>query len=98
LEGPLCVRLILGLGPGARVKDVDNLAKGVLDALQGRAFVNDRQICHLDLLRLTGLASEGLIGVRMARTRVAEHDDTIDVRHLVNWAGVKAIDIRDPNL
>lgn len=91
----LCLRFVFCLGPSDRLKDVDNLAKGLLDSLQGRLYVNDRQIAHLDVLRLTGLASEGSIAVRIARTLVNVHDDVIDQRYLVDWQNVNAIDIRD---
>jgi hypothetical protein len=37
---------------GETVPDVDNLAKGVLDAMQGVVFGNDVQVCVLETSRL----------------------------------------------
>lgn len=58
LTGPLQARLIFvmprpkKLGKGQRVPyqrkpDLDNLAKSLLDALSGRIYVDDRQVCRV---------------------------------------------------
>ena len=33
--------------------DADNLAKAVLDAMNGVAYVDDSQVCHLSIVKLT---------------------------------------------
>jgi len=48
LTGPVALTCLFytSLGPlDARVGDADNYEKAVKDALQGIAFVNDRQVC-----------------------------------------------------
>ena len=43
--------------------DVDNLAKGVLDALNGVAWVDDRQVCELHVVRAWGERSQTRIEI-----------------------------------
>ena len=50
LAGRLCVRLT-AFPPDNRLRDIDNIAKALLDALEGRVFVNDSQIDHLIIRR-----------------------------------------------
>lgn len=38
--------------------DIDNLVKGVLDALQGIIIFNDKQVTHLDIIRETVAESD----------------------------------------
>lgn len=49
LEGKLFVTL--GFHGANGNADVDNLAKAVLDGLQGICFANDRQVVHLEAYR-----------------------------------------------
>jgi crossover junction endodeoxyribonuclease RusA len=44
-SGP--VRVILHFTVGGRDKDLDNMTKTVLDGLNGVAWADDRQVCHL---------------------------------------------------
>jgi hypothetical protein len=77
--------------------DVDNMAKPLLDALQGYAYHNDRQIDHLDTIRLnSGSEDEAYIGVRIARTRIAANEDVIWPEFNVTWVkrpGIGSIDL-----
>lgn len=50
LTGELAVRLIFQLG-NARVVDLDNLSKAVLDGLNGICWEDDRQIVDLHLIK-----------------------------------------------
>ena len=52
-DARLCVAITFVLAAGSKLADVDNLAKNLLDALQGYAYRNDDQIDHLDLLRFS---------------------------------------------
>ena len=61
-------RLTFVVADGRRTADVDNLAKNLLDALQGFAYDNDRQVDHLDLVRLRSRSTEEFMTVRIACT------------------------------
>lgn len=46
LDGPVAVAMRIHL-PDARARDVDNIAKSILDALNGVAYADDSQVCDL---------------------------------------------------
>lgn len=51
-DDKLCVLLIFLLGHNDKEKDLDNMTKALLDALQGHLFHNDSAIDHLNLIKL----------------------------------------------
>ena len=93
----LCVAVLYVLRSSVQTADVDNMAKPLLDALQGYAYHNDRQIDHLDTIRLnSGSEDEAYIGVRIARTRIAANEDVIWPEFNVTWVkrpGIGSIDL-----
>lgn len=94
-RGPVCLRLVFVLGDGASMKDCDNMAKGVLDAFEGLLYVNDKQVEHLDLIKLHHApGSGGYIIVRRASTRVNDHGDVLVPKHArIGWMSKDEIDI-----
>jgi Holliday junction resolvase RusA-like endonuclease len=56
MTGPVQVRIQTF---GARANaDVDNLAKGVLDSMQGIVFSDDKQVEHLAITRIAAKANK----------------------------------------
>jgi Holliday junction resolvase RusA-like endonuclease len=82
----VCLRLAYALAAARTTIDIDNITKLMLDALKGQLFNDDRQVVHLDVLKLhTGPESE-LVGVYMWPTRVADHSlDTLRHTFEVVW-------------
>jgi hypothetical protein len=95
LGNPLCVRIVFVLEGGATMKDCDNMAKGLLDALQGLIYVDDRQIEHLDVVKIRDSSpASGYILVRYATTSVNIHDDVIHPLHAtIAWLTAPTLDI-----
>lgn len=81
----LCVAITFVIADGRRPSDVDNLAKNLLDALQEFAYKNDRQIDHLDLLKLKSRSAEEFIRVRIACTDIDDVRDVINPTFPVQW-------------
>lgn len=52
--------------------DVDNLAKMIMDALNGHVYIDDKQVCELVVRKRWASAPEGLTRVTLYD---AEHDD-----------------------
>jgi Holliday junction resolvase RusA-like endonuclease len=93
----LCVAVLFAMRAGSPDTDVDNMAKTVLDALQKYAYDDDKQIDHLDAIRLnSGSDDETFIGLRIAVTGIASDEDVIwpafDVTH-IKTPGVGPIDL-----
>jgi len=95
-DARLCVAITFILASGSRTADIDNLAKTLLDALQGYAYRNDDQIDHLDLLRFSSGGEDSFITVRLAGTYIAKNLDVIWPEFDVHWIptrGVGPIDL-----
>ena len=81
---PLCVRVVAVVGQSDPSKDIDNMVKGILDALQGSIYRNDGHISHLSIDRFRHAGHEGcyLLSVRPVREALA---DVIDPEVIVGW-------------
>jgi Holliday junction resolvase RusA-like endonuclease len=88
----LCVSIVAVVPSSEKMKDVDNMVKGLLDAMQGPVYENDRLVQHLSVRRLVHDGDPSfayykihLIPVLDARTDVIEQDMR------VGWAGQQEI-------
>jgi len=94
----LCVAVLFAMRGNSPMTDVDNMAKTVLDALQGYAYANDRQIDHLDAIRLnSGSDDEAFIGIRIAVTDIAGDEDVLWPEFDVRWVSKQGIGPIDLN-
>ena len=76
-----CLRIVFMLRAARpRRIDVDNLAKGVVDALKGVVYMDDDQVRHLDLLKLDGRTEEDFFVLHLAVTTVNALDDVLRSR------------------
>jgi hypothetical protein len=66
---PLCLTVTAIIGRRGKVADVDNLAKGLLDAMQGYLYENDSQIQCLTLRRMPYAGTVGHYLVRAVPVR-----------------------------
>jgi Holliday junction resolvase RusA-like endonuclease len=95
-DARLCVAITFILASGSKMADVDNLAKTLLDALQGHAYRNDDQIDHLDLLRFSSGSDDSFMTIRLAGTDITKNLDVIRPEFDVRWIptrGVGPIDL-----
>ena len=81
----LCVAITFVVANGRPGGDVDNLAKNLLDGLQDFVYENDRQIDHLDLLRLRSYSTEEFMRIRLACTNINDVRDVINPTFNINW-------------
>jgi len=91
----LCVSITFILAGPSKKPDVDNLAKNLLDALEGYAYRNDEQIDHLDLLRVSSGGKDSFMTVQIAGTDIGSNLDVIRPEFDVHWqgSGVGPIDL-----
>jgi hypothetical protein len=66
------MRLVYAIAPGRTAIDIDNITKLTLDALKGQLFDDDRQVVHLDLVKLPCIGAE-FISVNLWPTRLDDH-------------------------
>jgi Holliday junction resolvase RusA-like endonuclease len=93
----LCIAVLFVMRRKSQTTDVDNMAKPLLDALEGFAYADDRQVDHLDTIRLnSGCDDEAFIGIRIAVTGIAENADVLRPEFAVQWVksrGIAPIDL-----
>ena len=66
---PFCIGIVALVPRSSRRKDCDNLAKGILDAMEGIVYVNDSQIQCLTVRRME---CSGNVGIYLIRADALE--------------------------
>lgn len=82
----VCVTVVAVVNAKARQKDVDNMAKGLLDSLQGHLYLNDSQIAHLSISRVRHRGDDAFY-LLSARPVLDPLEDVIDPELRISWAG-----------
>ena len=81
------------IADGRTKNDVDNLAKNLLDVLQGFAYQNDEQIEHLDLMRINSHSTETFMAIRIAVADLNGLRDVINPEFRLGWIGPPPVDM-----
>jgi Holliday junction resolvase RusA-like endonuclease len=94
-EGRVCLTLLFVCSASRRTRDVDNTAKLFMDSIKGLMMADDKEVDHLNLVRLVHDGDEEYVHVRIATSNINDHSDVVDprIRHL--WAGAKALNLDD---
>jgi Holliday junction resolvase RusA-like endonuclease len=91
----LCVHVVFVLRNKRHRMDVDNMAKGFLDSLQGVLYDNDNQIDHLNLHKLMWEGDEEHISVNIRESNFNRHEDVLYHKFLHSWAGAEELRLED---
>jgi Holliday junction resolvase RusA-like endonuclease len=90
----LCIRITFVFKENTRDKDLDNLAKSILDATKKVLFKDDMQIDHLSLFKIKG-SKEEYIYINIRESNINSHEDVIFKTTAHGWGGQKAIELED---
>lgn len=88
----LCVQLICVLREG-RDKDVDNMAKLILDGIKGKVFPDDRQIDHLQVVKFRASESEEFVSVGVTSSTLNQHTNVLFRAINLDWSGQSRLHI-----
>lgn len=80
----VCVNVVAIVPARERRKDVDNMAKGLLDVMEGSVYPNDRLIEHLSIRRAPHDEDVGWYKVRIMPV-LDTRADVIDPQPHVGW-------------
>lgn len=78
---PICISIVAVVpvtGGGAGMKDADNLVKGLLDAMAGIIYSNDKQVQCLAVRRLEHSGAHGFYAVALREAEALEDDVIYD--------------------
>ncbi len=80
----VCVSIVAVVGRNDRKKDVDNMAKGLLDSIQKFTFTDDNMISHLSIHRLKQTGVEGYYKI-LVRPVSNNMSDVVYTQVKINW-------------
>lgn len=91
----LCIHIVFILGKQNRDKDLDNMAKALLDALKGVLFGDDMDIDHLSLMKIKTIEDDDFVTVNIRGSSLNQQNDVIfnSMHHI--WGERSLLDIKD---
>lgn len=91
----LCIHIVFILGKQNRDKDLDNMAKALLDALKGVLFGDDMDIDHLSLMKIKTIEDDDFVTVNIRGSALNQQNDVIfnSLHHV--WGERSLLDIKD---
>lgn len=92
-DGRVCLTFLFVCSAGRRMRDVDNMAKLLMDSIKGRMIADDREVDHLNLMRLVHEGDEEYVFVKIAPSTLNDHSDVVDPRMRHSWAGAEALNL-----
>ena len=93
--GPVCLTFLFVCSKKRRVRDLDNMAKLLMDSIKGILMGDDGEVDHLTLMRLVHEGAEEYVSIRIANSTLNDHANVVlrELRH--SWAGAKPLVIGD---
>ena len=90
-----CIAFTFALSKLSPDRDVDNMAKALLDAFSRALGFNDKNVHHLDLLKLIDDFPEEYIYIRVRPSHVGTRSDVLFPLVSQSWAGQPALRLKD---
>ena len=94
-EGRICLTLLFVCSATRRVKDLDNMAKLLMDSIKGKVMGDDRDVDHLSLIRLSHEGDEEYVVFRISSSTINSHLDVVDPNMQHSWNGAVSLKIED---
>jgi hypothetical protein len=66
-----------------------------MDSIKGIVMGDDRDVDHLNLMRLTHEGEEEYITFRISASNINNHDDVVQAKLRHSWAGAEPLKIED---
>ena len=94
-QGRICLTFLFVCSASRKVRDLDNMAKLLMDSIKGLVMGDDEEVDHLNLMRLRHEGNEEYVAFRIARSNLNNHEDVVypQLRH--SWAGAAPLRIED---
>ncbi|MFZ2725775.1 MAG: RusA family crossover junction endodeoxyribonuclease [Methylococcaceae bacterium] len=90
----ICLLIVFVVKQKGIQKDLDNMAKAMIDSIKTILFGDDRQIDHLNIIKIKS-PDEEYVYLNIRETILNTHHDVLVPRMLHSWAGQKIIDINN---
>lgn len=93
-DSAICLLIVFVVKAKGVQKDLDNMAKAIVDAIKNVLFGDDRQIDHLNILRIKS-PDEEFVYLNIRQTQINNHRDVLVPRMLHSWSGAPALNLED---
>ncbi len=93
-DASICLLLVFVVRDKGAQKDVDNMAKAIVDAVKNVLFGDDSRIDHLNILRIKS-PDEEFIYLNIRETQINDHRDVLVPSMLHSWAGLQVVNLED---
>jgi Holliday junction resolvase RusA-like endonuclease len=93
-EKSICLLIVFVVHATKAQKDLDNMAKALIDAVKLVLFGDDRQIDHLNIIRIKS-PEEEYVYLNVRQTQLNEHKDVLFPRMMHSWAGAEVLNLDD---
>jgi Holliday junction resolvase RusA-like endonuclease len=90
----ICLLIVFVVRASGAQKDLDNMAKALLDAIKNVLFGDDRRIDHLNIIRIKSPGEE-FVYLNIRETRLNDHDDVLFPQMSHSWGGSEALNLED---
>lgn len=94
-DGSICLTILFICSASRRVKDLDNMAKLLMDSIKGIVMGDDRNVDHLNLMRLTHEGEEEFVFIQISGSNINDHSDVVHLEMRHSWAGAEPLKIED---
>ena len=91
----LCIALTYVLSERRKDRDLDNMTKAIMDAFSRAVGFDDKDIHHLDVLKLRGPCPEELVFVRIAPSHIQDESTVMVPEYQGRFEVGDAISIDD---
>lgn len=94
-EGRICLTFLFICSARRKTRDLDNMAKLIMDSLKGIVMGDDREVDHLSLMRLTHEGEEEFVTFQIGVSGINNHDNVVhgELRH--GWSFPEMLRIED---
>jgi Holliday junction resolvase RusA-like endonuclease len=94
-QGRVCLTFLFVCSARRRTRDLDNMAKLIMDSIKGIVMGDDRDVDHLNLMRLTHEEEEEYVTFRISASNINNHGDVVHTKLRHSWAGAEPLKIED---
>jgi Holliday junction resolvase RusA-like endonuclease len=95
LNGRICLSFLFVCKKSRKVRDIDNMAKLFMDSIKGVLMGDDREVDHLNLMRLTHDGDEEYLTVKISTSSINLHNDVVLAKFRHAWADPRPLRIED---
>lgn len=94
-EEKICISILFVCGSIRKTKDLDNMAKLLIDSIKDLIVGDDKHVDHLNIVRLAHDFAEESIFIRISNSNLNLHENVVAQEFNHSWAGKERLLLSD---